>query len=276
MIGIDVGGTKIRAGIVKNKRITKIITERVHAKSSKNKVLKQIIQIIEQLFNSDVKGIGIGVPAIVDPKTSILYESVNIKSWVKVPLKKVLEKKFKVPVIINNDANCFVLGEKLFGKAKRYSNIVGLIIGTGVGAGIIINRKLYSGHDGAAGEFGKIPYQNKDIEYYCSGKFFKNKFRISGEALFQKALKNNSSAKNIFKEYGKHLGNALSIIINAINPEIIVIGGSVSKAYKFFGKIMRASLKKTAYKKVLNNTKITVSDKKDIAVLGAASLFYQK
>ena len=201
VIGIDLGGTKISAGIVKNKRLAKLITQKTISKSSKNKIISQISKIIEELFDSSIKAIGIGVPGLVDKK-GVLYEAVNIPSLNKSPLKKILEKKFKVPIFIENDANCFALGEKHFGEAKKYKNIVGLIIGTGLGAGIIIDEKLYSGANGAAGEFGQITYLNQDIEYYCSGKFFQKKYRVKGEILFEKALKNNSKAVKIFNEYG--------------------------------------------------------------------------
>ena len=160
-----------------------------------------------------------------------------------------------------------------FGKGKKYKDLVGLIIGTGVGAGIIINGKLYSGQNCAAGEFGKIAYLKHDIEHYCSGKFFQNEYNIDGEALFQKALRNDKTAKEIFKTYGKHLGKALSIITSSLDPQIIILGGSVSKAHNFFKKSMNASLKDSVYTKTFKNLKIKASLNKNIALLGAASLF---
>jgi len=273
IIGIDLGGTKISAGIVKNKRLTKVITQKTDSKSSKNKIINQISKIIEELFDSSVKSIGIGVPGIVD-KNGVLYEAVNIPSLNKIPLKKNLEKKFKIPVFIENDANCFALGEKYYGEAKKYKNIVGVIIGTGLGAGIIIDGNLYSGTNGSAGEFGQIIYLKHNIEYYCSGKFFQKEYKIKGEILYEKASKNNSKSVKIFNEYGRHLGKALSLIINSIDPDIIILGGSVSKSFKFFKNSMLKSLKESIYKTTFRNIKVIVSKKKDIAVLGAALLCF--
>lgn len=223
VIGVDIGDTKISAGIVKNKKLIKLITRKTDSKSSKNKIINQLIEIIEYLFNPSISKIGIDVPAIVD-KAGTIYEAVNIYSWNKVPLRKMLEKKFKVPVFINNDANCFALGEKYFGNGKKYDNLVGLIFGTGVGAGIIINRRLYHGKNGAAGEFGQITYLGHDVEHFCSGKFFRRNCKTKGEILFKKALKGDKNAKKIFEDYGKHLGKALSIVVNSVDPPIIIMG----------------------------------------------------
>ena len=271
VIGIDVGGTKISAGIVRDNKLSKVIIQKIYSKNSKDSIIKQLIQIINQLFNPDIKGMGIGVPAIVDLKTGTVYESVNIPPWNKLPLKRIIEKKFKVPVFINNDANCFALGEKHFGKGKNYDDIVGLIIGTGTGAGIIINKKLYCGQNCSAGEFGRIPYIKHNVEYYCSGQFFQKEYNIDGEDLCKKTTK---QSKKIFEIYGKHLGKALSMIINSIDPQIIILGGSVSKSYKFFKDSMYSSLKSSVYKKTFKNIKIAVSNIDNIAVLGAASLCF--
>ena len=174
-------------------------------------------------------------------------------------------------MIVNNDANCFALGEKYFGEGKNYDNIVGLIIGTGVGAGIIINGKLYCGQNCSAGEFGRIPYLDRNVEYYCSGQFFQKEYNINGEELYQKA---NRKAKKIFGIYGKHLGKAVSMIVNSIDPQIIILGGGVSKAYCLFKDSMLESLKEWIYKKTFSNIKIKASNTKNIAILGAASLCF--
>ena len=271
VIGVDIGGTKISAGIVKGNRLIRVITQKNNSNGSKDEVIHQVIDIINQLFDSSIGSIGIGVPAIVDLKKGILYESVNIYSWRKVPLKQIIEKKFKVPVAINNDANCFALGEKYFGKGKHYNDIVGLIIGTGVGAGIIINKKLYCGNNCGAGEFGKIPYLSHNVEYYCSGQFFQKEYNLKGEELCQKL---NKKSKRIFEIYGRHLGKALSMIVNSVDPQIIILGGGVSKNYNLFKDSMLESLKESVYRNTFKNIRVDVSSVKNVAILGAASLCF--
>lgn len=272
IIGVDLGGTKITAGLVDRGKIIKKITEPINPFASRDDVVRHILRVISRVFDSRVKGIGIGVPALVDSK-GILYESVNIRSFEKVDLKKIVSKKFEVRTEVNNDANCFALGEKKFGHARKCPDAVGLIIGTGVGAGIILNNRLHSGANYAAGEFGKIPYLDYDIEYYCSGKFFMFEHGKRGEELFEKALRRDKKAKKVFKEYGIHLGRLISIVANSVDPSMIVLGGSVSKSYKFFSNSMKESMKKSMYSRVYKNIKIKVSENtENMAILGAASL----
>lgn len=119
----------------------------------------------------EVAGIGVGVPSVVDSEEGIVYNVANIPSWAEVPLKRLLQERFSVPVYINNDSNCFALGVKLFGEGRKYRNLVGMTIGTGVGTGIIINGELYSGQNTGAGEIGSLPYLSHDFEHYCSSGF---------------------------------------------------------------------------------------------------------
>ena len=172
-LGIDLGGTNIRLGLVNEGNIEKLITKKIPSQESEGVVLEEIINSIHEIFNANVAGIGIGVPSIVNINEGIVYEVHNIPSWREVHLKKILEDEFHVPVQINNDVNCFVLGEKYYGKGKNYQNIVGLALGTGLGGGIIANGKLYSGNNGGAGEFGLMIYKDQNYEYYCSGQFFR-------------------------------------------------------------------------------------------------------
>ncbi|MEE9118845.1 MAG: ROK family protein, partial [Calditrichia bacterium] len=145
IIGIDLGASKVRIGKVEKNRIVKHISSNISAEGSEKQILNEIIQTIEEVFDPGVAAIGVGVPSVVDVEKGIVYEVQNIASWQKVPLKEILENHFHKPVYVNNDANCFAVGEKHFGKGKKYRNFVGLTIGTGVGAGIIINNRLYCG-----------------------------------------------------------------------------------------------------------------------------------
>jgi len=267
LIGIDLGGTKISAGLVVNGKVTKIITEATNTKSATT-VIKQIIDIVQRLGLNGVKAIGIGVPSIVDTARGIVYEVTNIPSWKKVPLGDKLQKTFGIPVYINNDANCFVLGEKYFGKAKQFQNVVGLTIGTGLGTGIVIDGKIYNGRNCGAGEICNIPYQGQTLEYYCSGNFFGKR----GSEIFKKAQTGDTKAKKIFADFGVHVGSAIAICALAYDPEIVVIGGSVTESYKYFQKTMLQTLKSQVYQQTYKNLKIAVSTNKDSAILGSASL----
>ena len=275
-IGVDIGGTNIRcATISKSRKIISYKEIKIKNTNSKEKVIKQLTRVIDSLFIKKIKGIGIGVPSIMDSYRGVVYEANNIPSWKKIPLKKILEKRYKVDILMNNDANCFALGEKHFGVVKGYKHIVGVIIGTGFGAGIIINSKLYRGSNCAAGEFGEIPFKDKTMEDYCSGKFF-NMYGISGEELHEMAKKGNKKALMIFKEFGENLGCGIATIINSVDPEIVILGGGVTKSYSFFKNSFLNSLEKHVYRRVFRNIKIKISTVKNVSLLGAVSLFYEK
>jgi glucokinase len=171
VIGVDIGGTTIHIGLVQNnliKRETKIFVDRTAEAAV---TLQSLVQLIRQNLTKNTAAIGIGVPAIVDPDNGIVYDVQNIPNWKEIPLKKILEKEFKIPVFINNDANCFALGEFTYGKSKNYRNVIGLSLGTGIGMGIIINKELYNGVLCGAGEIGMLGYKDSIIENY-SGSFF--------------------------------------------------------------------------------------------------------
>lgn len=274
VIGIDIGGTIINSAIISENKFEKAIHEKINAKGTREEILNHLTHVIDRLIDKDVKAIGIGTPGIIDTEKGIISEINNIPSFREIPLKQILEKKYKIPVIIDNDANCFALSNKYFGKAKPYQNIIALILGTGLGAGVIINNKLYHGNSGNAGEFGSIIFKEHNIEYYCSGQYFQKEFNISGEELFKKAEEKDKKALEIFDKFGYNLGKALSIIVNSIDPEIIILGGSVSKAYKFFEKSMIKSLKESIFERSYSKLKIEVSNIEHIAILGAASLYY--
>ncbi len=130
-IGIDLGGTKIQVGIENNGEIIHRTKALLKEKDDLKSTLEQVIRFIEPLVKHKVDGIGIGVPSVVDVEKGIVYNVTNIPSWKKVALKDILEKEFDLPVFVNNDVNCFAIGEHQFGLGKDYSCMVGMSIGTG-------------------------------------------------------------------------------------------------------------------------------------------------
>jgi glucokinase len=232
-----------------------------------------LIDAISTLFDDTVSGIGIGVPSVVDVDRGIVYTVQNIPSWKEVHLKDALERRFHVPVHVNNDANAFALGEFHFGKGKGYRNLVGIAIGTGLGAGLIIEGRLYSGTNCGAGEIGTIPYKERTIENYCSGEFFTRFFSMSGEEAFARAGKGDPDALRAFHDFGVEMAQAVLVALYAYDPEIIILGGSISRAFEFFKESMMQKLTSTfAFQHVLKRVVIDKSELPDIALLGAAAL----
>jgi len=274
IIGIDLGGTKVGIGRVEDGRIVQHVSAAVSAQGSEQQIVEEVVGAVAQLFDPDVAGIGVGVPSVVDVEKGIVYDVQNIPSWKEVRIKDILEKRFGRPVYVNNDANCFAIGEKHFGKGVKFRHLVGLIVGTGLGAGIIINGRLYSGPNCGAGEFGMIPYKDSILEHYASGQFFVKSYRIRGEEVHSRAEKGDQEALAIFERFGAHLGDALMIIMLAVDPEAIILGGSVSRDFPFFEKAMRERMRVFPYHKTLERVVIEVSGQPQIAILGAAALYY--
>ncbi len=275
VIGIDLGGTNVRVGKVVDYKIEKIVSREISSNGTERKVIDEIIECIGEVIDESVIGIGVGVPSVVDIEKGIIYDVQNIPSWKEVKLKEILECKFQVPVYINNDANCFVVGEKYFGVGKNYDNIVGLIIGTGLGSGIYFDNKLFAGANCGAGEFGMISYKDRTYEYYCSAQFFKNEYGLTGNELYNKAKKNDKEALKIFKEFGVHLGNVIATIVLAVDPDVIILGGSVGKSFDFYRESVYKVLSEFPYSNSIRNLKIELSNLSQVAVLGAAALYFE-
>lgn len=272
LIGVDLGGTNVRAGLVKRGEVADWSARPITSRGDEETVLTEIMDTIGAVFGPGVAGIGIGVPSVVDVARGIVYAVENIPSWQAVPLKAILERRFEVPVFVNNDANCFAAGELHFGAGRGYRDLVGLIVGTGMGAGIVAGGRLYCGRNCGAGEVGTIPYKEKTIEYYCSGQFFQREFGVDGRALYERACAGDEDAKQKLAAFGEDFGHAIMTVLYAYDPEIIVLGGSVSKAYPFFEAQMRKKLESYAYQHALENLVIAQSENPGIAVLGAAAL----
>lgn len=274
LVGVDLGGTNVRSGLVNGQEITKIDSDRIQSKSDEATVIKQVVDSISKVMSPKVEAIGIGVPGILDTKEGIVYDVQNIPSWKAVPLKSILENHFQIPVLMNNDANCFAAGEWHYGMGKKKNNLTGLILGTGVAAGLICEGKLYEGRNCGAGEFGMIPYLDHNYEFYCSGNFFSHFHQSSGEEVYKRAASGELAALQIFQEYGKHLSLLIKTILYAVDPEMIVMGGSVSKAFPFFRATLWAELQDFPYQPVIKNIQITPSETDNIAILGAAALYF--
>jgi len=279
-IGLDIGGTEIKAGIVSNGKIIKKLTIKTQVKKGRKQVIQNITNSIKELFNKNISAIGAGAPGPLDYKKGILGKQVNLP-LTNFNLKKYIQQKFKVPVAIDNDANVFTLGEALYGAGKNYNNIIGLTLGTGIGGGIVINKKLYHGRSNA-GELGHITIKfdekikskcgnNGCLEEYVSARGIQRRAKVSSPLqLYNLAAKGDKKAISAWKQTGKLLGIGITNIINSFDPDVVVIGGNISKAWKFFSKAMNQEINKRA---LLKATKVVRTKlKENAAIIGAASL----
>ncbi|QCR22264.1 ROK family protein [Pontibacter sp. SGAir0037] len=273
VIGIDIGGTKVHIGLVQDGKVLEEVRLSTSAHAPQEQIITELINGIEQVMEPGVAGIGIGVPGLIDEENGVVHNVQNIPSWREVYLKMHLEEYFKKPVCITNDANSFAAGEKMYGNGRSYKNMVGITLGTGFGTGIIIEDQVYAGRFSSAGEFGGIPYLDLTIEDYCSGKYFKRVHGMSGLKVQRLAEKGDASALAILQEYGHHLGNAIKVILYAISPDAIFLGGSVSGCYTYFKDAMLESVQSFPFKVVTDQLVIERSHIGNVAILGAVALF---
>jgi glucokinase len=271
-IGVDIGGTKISAGLVDNGVVVKSSIVSTPVSSLESAVVMSIILSVRDVWSDDAIGIGVGVPGLVDVENGIVYDVNNIPAFKNVKLKEYLEDAFNLPVHVSNDANCFVAGVKHYGEGKPYKNFVGLTLGTGLGGGLIINGKLHEGVGSGAGEFGYVPFRDGIMEHYCSGQFFKKSYQTSGPEVFEKAKAGDTEALKIFYEFGQNLGEAIKIIANVLAPEAIILGGSIINSFPFFEKSMWATIRDFPYGHVVDDLVVIPAKNPKIAVVGAAAL----
>jgi len=276
ILGIDLGGTNVRAGLVCGENLLQVVTDTIPGQGTVGQILDSIFTAIDKIMEPGIAGIGIGVPSVVDIERGIVYDVQNIPSWKEVHLKHILEERYRVPVYVNNDANCFALGEKYYGKGQGCHSLVGLILGTGFAAGLILDGRLYSGLHCGAGEIGMLPYRDAVYESYCSGQFFRDNFGIDGAQAARQAEAGKASARDMFVEYGRHLGEAIKMVLYAYDPQMIVLGGSIRKSFAFYKDAMWASVRSFAYANSLSGLRIEVSELEHVAVLGAAALYLDR
>ncbi|MBI2651467.1 ROK family protein [Candidatus Woesearchaeota archaeon] len=280
-IGIDLGATNIKSALINlNGKILKKNEMPTEAEKGAKKVIENIISSIEKVKSGKINGIGIGSPGPLDCKKGVILNPVNLP-FRNVPLKKILQKKFQIKVFFDNDTNCFALGEAIFGQGKKYENVLGITLGTGIGAGLVINKKIYHGRNNAA-ELGHatIKYDgiksncgnNGCIEEYISARGIKalfNNKNIEPYSIYNLAKKGNKKAIMAFKKMGYYLGIALANTIYAFDPDIIIIGGKISNSWEFFSESMERTVKEKYFAKPC---KIVKSKLKDAGILGAGAL----
>jgi glucokinase len=270
-IGVDIGGTAFKVALVDAQGIVKIIKESCRSSESEEQTISHLKEMIRKVWLPGLEGIGLGVPSALDPEKGIVYNTANIPSWKEVHLKDLLEGEFHLPVKINNDANCFVLGEKNYGEGKNYRNLVGITLGTGVGSGIIVDGRLYAGTHTCAGEIGCLPYLDGVYEDYCGSEFFK-KHQTTGVETSEAAMRNDENALQLWNEFGGHIGNLVAAVILTYDPQIILFGGSIATAFDMFAPAMHKNLEQFIYPHIVKELIIKPSRIADAGILGAASL----
>lgn len=262
-IGIDLGGTAIKAGVV-DENFQVVYTHSQPTGQGFEQVVADMASAAETvaamagLKVSDFPCVGVGTPSCINPNTGRLVFS-NNTNWRNVPLREELEKHLPVPVYIGNDANCAIIGEAVAGAARGRNSVVMLTLGTGVGGGVILNGKLFTGGDGMGSELGHTPLIHRGypctcgidgcLESYASVTALIRQTReamkahpesslhtyvaahngeVNGRTVFDCAQAGDATAAAVVDQYLEYLANGIGGLINIFRPEIVLIGGGLS------------------------------------------------
>jgi glucokinase len=286
-IGIDLGGTKI-AGVLATPsgKVLMDVNIPTEAHKGKKAVFNNIHKAIHMLKESKkvkINAIGIGAPGPIDYEKGIVVEAPNLPGWKRVHLKSIFEKKYKIPVFVDNDANCATLAEAWFGAGKNVKNFLYMTVSTGIGGGIVINKKLYRGANGSAGEFGHMVIDmngakcgcgnNGCLEALASGTSIKKRTGMEAYAIDLAARQGDKKSLKVIEETAHYLAIGIANLVNIFNPEMVIIGGGLSNMQELIFDPIRKDFKK--YAMILSAKSVKIVRAKlgnDAGVLGAAAL----
>jgi glucokinase len=289
-IGVDIGGTKMRAGLVEDDG-TLLCSKTANSCMDRDgdvvfEKLSDLIYNLEGL--NEAKGIGIGVPGILDPKTSRISLGANVSALINYPLKEKLEKKFGLPVFIENDANVAGLAESYAGAGRGYDSMCYMTISTGVGGVSIVDGKVLKGSHGYAGEMGNLItnpgavseniMNDGALENEISGTALSKKARylfqnpkVDAAAFFEKVKEGDEKAQALLEHFVDQLSSAMSMISMITDPAVFVFGGGVMQSSDLF----LSDLEKAYQEKVYpgqKDTPIVLASLDEPGLIGAAMI----
>jgi fructokinase len=258
-IGIDVGATKIESVVLEDdgKEHNRTRTECPKEYNQIIKTVKEINDSLEKTYNKTLP-IGVCHPGIHSPQTGLVKNAPNCFWLEKKPFQKDLRKYLDKEVFCENDANCFALSESIDGSGKNYKVVYGIILGSGAGGGLVVDKKIVSGPNGVAGEWGhnQLPYlaagyeglnskiyRDCEVESFISGlslaKRFNKKFNknLKTNEIFNLYRNHDLEALKFIEEFKRNVAMSLSTIINILDPDAFVFGGGVSNEIDFLNEI---------------------------------------
>ena len=313
VLAVDLGGTNIRvAAIDEQGAIEKRVQRPTLPHEGEASVLRSLLSALEELYQAfpknQIKGVGVGIAGAIDIKKGIVTQSPNLVGFDGYPLGDKLRTSFlkHLTILIDNDANLAAMGEKWKGAGIGVNDLICLTLGTGIGGGIIIRGNLVHGADGMAGEVGHITVDPQGPQCNCGNqgclealasataikreaiealrKYPESELHqrchhdpeiITAEMVYQSAKVGDPVAQKIFQDMGRYLGIGIASLINILNPEMVVLGGKVSKSWDMFFPYTREEVHKRTLKIPAMRVKIVPAVCGDDAgLLGAAYLVF--
>jgi len=317
LVGVDLGGTNIVAGALAEdgSDLLALRSEPTRADQGADAVVDRIVRIIDTVIaetsahtgakREDVIGIGVGAPGPLDRERGIVVTTPNL-GWTNFPLRDVIAERTRLPVRIDNDANCATLGEWWLGAARGANNVIGMTIGTGIGGGIILGGRLYHGSSDVAGEIGHATIDITGrrckcgnygcLEAYASGPSIADRAReaISGDdallvrmvggdlsritaaTVYEAAQRGDDTALDVVRETSRFLGAGIANLLNIFNPDVVVICGGVTQAGETLFAPLRREVRKRAFKPAVDACEIVPGTLVAAGVVGAVAAYKQQ
>jgi glucokinase len=314
VLGIDIGGTNLVVGSVAEdgSKLHALGSEPTHAEAGQSDVLDRLIALAQRTLDqtrreipgAEILGVGVGAPGPLDTKSGIVLLTPNL-GWVNLPLRQIIHERLGLPAVLDNDANCAVLGEWWMGAARGTRNAIGITIGTGIGGGIIVDGKLFHGASDCAGEIGHTTIDTEGrrckcgnygcLEAYASGpnialraveeikagavsrlpNYVNGDLRqITAQTVYQAAHDGDDLALEVVNETAKFLGAGIANLLNIFNPEAVVVCGGVTLAGDHLFVPLRREVARRAFKPAVNVCRIVPCELAGTAgVYGAAKAF---
>jgi glucokinase len=295
-MGVDMGGTTVAGGLVAGDgQVLTHVQQPTHGMGP-GRALETVLDIcatLEDVANARglrLAGVGVGVPGTVDAERGIIGTDIHyVPELAGTELAAILGARLGVPVFVDNDVNVLALGEWQFGAGRGARSVVLLALGTGVGGGIILDGRLHRGHGGFGGELGHVPINFDGRPCICGGRGCLKAYvsgtdialvgterlrkAVTAAEVFTLAADGDSIAHEIVDEVCEALGAGLAVIVNGLNPECLLLAGSVAKSLKPLEKQVRARIERYAFVRALAGTRVEILTlDKDATVRGGAAL----
>ncbi len=299
-IGVDVGGTTVAGGLVSPEgEVLAHVQAPTHERGPGTALdtmqdLLGKLEGVARVRGLQIAGVGIGVPGTVDAERGVIGADIHYAPELAgTSLAAVVEGRLGLPVFVDNDVNVLALGEWMFGAGKGTRSLVVLALGTGVGGGIILDGRLHRGHGGFGGELGHVPINFDGRPCICGGQGClkayvsgtdialqgteRLKREVTAAEVFELAAGGDAVAGEIVDEVCQALGAGLAVIVNGLNPELLLLAGSVSKSLRPLEREVRAWLERYAFARALATTRVEIvaMDKAATVRGGAALLHYE-
>ena len=293
-LGIDWGGTYIKAGVVNASG--RLLSRQVFSSqgfTAKENFIAKVCELVEKNKKFSIQAVGIGAPGLVNVKKGFIYYLPNIPGWKNFPIQGALREKVKLPVYVDNDANVFALAESLLGEAKFASRVIFLTLGTGLGGAVVLDGKILEG-EVSASELGHFPIALSGRRCGCGGegcvetfvgiRYLLDRYKQlkpgagakEVREIFLAARLKEKAALQVWREFSLALGKFLSGMINVFNPEIIVLGGGVAGALPVFRPMLKNVIKNQAMWPMAGKVKIVRARLANAGLVGAAIMAKQR